>query len=140
MKIQELYRRTSDERKYLAQFVRLKEMKSGHLTDGSGFVAAHTESVKKVDRHGFLVPVPAAERKSYVSAIVFTDKKLNVKVGCSCLDNLFRWEYSNAQKGAADIYYSNGQPPNTTNPLLRVSLCKHLTALYLKVASKIPKT
>lgn len=139
MKIQDLYRRTSDERRYLAQFVRLKDMKSGHLSDGSAFVASHTESVKRIDKHGFLVPVPARDRKTYVSAIVFTDRKLNVKVGCSCLDNLFRWEVANHDKGAADIYYSNGQAPNITNPLLKVSLCKHLTALYLKIAHKLPK-
>lgn len=139
MKIQELYRRTSDERKYLAQFVRLRDMKSGHLKDGSGFVAVHAQSMKRIDKHGFLVPVPASERKTYVSAIVFTDKKLNVKVGCSCLDNLFRWEVANHDKGAADIYYSNGQAPNSTNPLLKVSLCKHLAALYLKIAHRIPK-
>lgn len=139
MKILELYRRTSDERRYLAQFVRLKEMKSGRLEDGTAFVAAHSESMKRIDKHGFLVPVPARDRKTYVSAIVFIDKKLNVKVGCSCLDNLFRWEYSNAKKGAADIYYSNGQPPNMTNPMLKVSLCKHLAALYLKIAHKLPK-
>lgn len=140
MKIQELYRRTSDERKYLAQFVRLKDMKSGHLSDGSGFVAAHTSSIKRLDRHGFLVPVPVAGRNTYVSAIVFTDKKLNVKVGCSCLDNTFRFEVANHKRGAADIYYSNGQPPNQTNPLQKVSLCKHLVAMYLKIASKLPKT
>jgi len=140
MKIQELYRRTSDERKYLAQFVRLKDMKSGHLPDGSGFVAAHTSSIKRLDRDGFLVPVPASDRNTYVSAIVFIDKKLNVKVGCSCLDNTFRAEFANHKHGAADIYYSNGQPARITNPKNLPFLCKHLVALYLKIASKLPKT
>lgn len=140
MKLQELYRRTSDERKYLAQFVRMVKTQQGRLDSGEAFIAAKTESVKRIDSKGFLVPVPSGERNTHVTAIVFTDRKLNVKVGCSCQDAKFRWEFANAQKGAADIYYSNGQPPVVTNPALRVSMCKHLVALYLKIAHKLPRT
>lgn len=46
----------------------------------------------------------------------------------------------NHKHGAADIYYSNGQPARITNPKNLPFLCKHLVALYLKIANKLPKT
>ncbi len=139
MQLHQLYAKTAADRKYLASFVRLSATKIGHTRDGLGFIAAKTQSYKRLDSRGFLVPVPPSQRSTYVSTILFKDKKLNVKVACSCADNLYRWEYSNARKKAADIYYSNGEPPVSTNPRLIPGMCKHLCALYMKIAHKVPR-
>lgn len=71
----------------------------------------------------------AKDQNKYVSSIKFLDKELNVKVSCSCPDYMFRFEWANAQAGASDILYGNGDPPDETNPNHTPGLCKHLLAL-----------
>lgn len=48
---------------------------------------------------------------------------------CGCESFVFTFEYANAANGASRLIYSNGQPPNVTNPGLVPGLCKHLIAL-----------
>lgn len=77
---------------------------------------------------------PKADK--YITKIEFKSNR-NVIVGCSCYDFTFRYEFALAKKGAAVINYSNGQPPNTTNPPPRVlGCCKHCIALYKYMEKK----
>lgn len=139
MNIHTLYKRTDSQRKMLARYVRVFSLKTGYA-NGLGFVAAKTQSVKRFDHYGHLVPVKVAERVSYVTMITFIDSKLNVKVSCSCGDLTYRWETAlHVRWKAADIEYSNGELPNVTNPQMRASLCKHLCALYERVKHRIPE-
>lgn len=138
MKIHELYRRTNKTRKYLAQYVRIVASKSGYK-NGLGYIAAKTQSTHRLDHRGFLVPVKARQRKTYLSVITFIDSKLNVKVSCSCDDFWARHEVALHHRNAADIEYSNGEWPVITNPEGKVRMCKHLCALYKKVESRIPR-
>lgn len=48
---------------------------------------------------------------------------------CGCESFVFTFEYANAANGCSRLIYSNGQPPNVTNPGLSPGLCKHLIAL-----------
>ncbi len=52
-----------------------------------------------------------------------------IKISCECPRFLYFWEYALWYHGAADIIYSNGEPPIDTNPQLRPSACKHLLTL-----------
>lgn len=56
-------------------------------------------------------------------------KHPKVLAQCSCENFVFVFEYANASVGASRLIYSNGQPPNMTNPMLAPGLCKHLVAL-----------
>lgn len=134
--IKQLAKRTSEDRKQRALYVKIIAMKAGRTPEGLGFVAAKTYSTHTVNSKGELVRNPSPTR--YVSMITFIDKKLHCKVSCSCDDLLFRWEFANAEKEAGDIEYSNGEAPNTTNPELKPSLCKHIMALYTKIQPKLP--
>jgi len=68
------------------------------------------------------------------------DKPINrhqkVLVQCSCENFVYVWEYANATVGASRLIYSNGEPPNFTNPKLAVGLCKHLIALAKIIMEK----
>ncbi len=55
--------------------------------------------------------------------------KSYVRVSCSCGDWWSHWEYAVNKKGAAEIKYSNGEPPVVTNPSMIPGMCKHLYAL-----------
>lgn len=59
-----------------------------------------------------------------------------VLVQCSCENFVFVWEYANATVGASRLIYSNGEPPNFTNPMLAPGLCKHLVALAKIIMEK----
>lgn len=47
----------------------------------------------------------------------------------NCENFVYVFEYANAAHGASKLIYSNGQPPNFTNPALLAGCCKHLTAV-----------
>ncbi len=49
--------------------------------------------------------------------------KSYVKVSCSCEDFTFMWEYALNRKGAANIHYSNGEPPQFKNLGLAPGCC-----------------
>lgn len=76
----------------------------------------------------------------YATMVEFHPGNL-VKVGCSCPDHLYRWEYALARRNASYITYSNGEPPTDTNPKLVPGMCKHCVALVtaLKKQKLLPK-
>lgn len=133
--LDQLYQRTTEDRKQRAQYVKLMQTKVGHTELGLGFIAARTYSTYKVNNQGQLVR--NINPQHYVSMIVFLDRKLHVHVSCSCGDNCFRWETANSYKNAAEIEYSNGEAPNITNPRYNPGLCKHLTRLYESIRPRL---
>lgn len=136
LNLKQLIRRTDDARKERARRVKLVGLKTGYLLSGLGYVASKSMTTHKLDARGKLVRV--ANPPQHVTVITFIDKKLNVHCACSCEDNTFRWEFANTVKDAAEIEYSNGAPPVTTNPMLRNSLCKHMIALVDRIRPKLP--
>jgi hypothetical protein len=136
LNLKQLMKRTDDERKQRAQYVRIVGRKTGHLKNGLGYVASQSYTTHRVNDRGRMVRTSNPNR--HVTVITFIDKKLNVHCACSCEDNTFRWEFANTQKGGAVIEYSNGEAPTTTNPKLRVSMCKHMIALVEGIRAKLP--
>ena len=62
-----------------------------------------------------------------------------VIVDCTCPRHAFFYEVANASAGASFIYRSNGAHPGTTNPGMKVGLCKHayrLMAYQLRKAGR----
>jgi hypothetical protein len=124
-------------RKEGSRYVRIVQVKKGFDSLGRGFIAAASYSTHIIGPDG----KPKVNRgpHRYVTVITFLDKKLHVQCSCSCDDQQYRWEVALAEKGAAEIEYSDGSMPNTTNPSRRAACCKHLRALYdQKLAGKIP--
>ncbi len=119
-------------RKINSRFVKIKAYKAGRDRKGFAYAAAKTYSTQVLNV--FRQVVPDRDRGLYVSKIKFMDKKLNVKVSCSCPDFCFSWEYSNHLVGLSDIYYSNGEAP--TVKAYGPGLCKHLIALARHVQEK----
>jgi hypothetical protein len=134
--LKQLYSKTTPERKDRARFVRIIQTKIGHNKQGLGYVAARTYSRMKVGADGRLVK--NEDPQHYVTVITFLNKKLQCIVSCSCFDNTMRWEFSNTQKGASEIEYSNGEPPVVTNPRQIVGMCKHLCKLYNTIQPRLP--
>ena len=63
----------------------------------------------------------------YVCSVECLNDKSHVKVSCSCPDFCFSGnEFRLAQRGAADIIYGNGEPPQTK---ARAGCCKHIFML-----------
>ena len=76
----------------------------------------------------------------YATMIEFFDG-YKVKVSCSCPDHLYRWEYALTRRNASYMTYSNGEPPETTNPSMVPGCCKHVIAMssYLRKHGMLPK-
>jgi hypothetical protein len=119
-----------------AQYVRITDMKKGYDSLGRGYVASASYSTHLINSDG--KPVRNGDPKKYVTVITFLDNKLHVLVSCSCADFTYRWETALHSKGAADIEYSNGDSPDTTNPTQRGACCKHLIKLYERIRPKLP--
>src|SRR6185503_16112578 len=136
LNLKQLVRHTDDGRKQRARYVKLVGLKTGHLRSGLGYVASKSRSTHRVDANGKIVRT--VDPQTHITVITFIDRKLNVHCACSCEDNTFRWEYANTVKNASEIEYSNGEPPTTTNPRLRNSLCKHMVALVDRIRPKLP--
>jgi len=118
-------------RKMNARFVKVVAFKKGYNRLGQATAIAKTYT--PLEFNSAKTVVRSRDLNRYVSSIVFLDKKLNVKVSCSCPDFLFRWEYPLYANGAADIVYGNGDPANTTNPGNVPGMCKHLIALRVLI-------
>lgn len=78
----------------------------------------------------------ASDQAKYVSSIKFLDRKMHVRVSCSCPDYYFRFEVANHLVGASDIIYSTGEMPDQSNPEYRPQLCKHLIRLRTLIKEK----
>lgn len=62
--------------------------------------------------------------------------KSRLAVSCNCAFHKFQCEYALTSLGASWIKYSNGQPPNFTNPDLAPIVCKHVYALLDHISRK----
>lgn len=113
-----------------AKYVRIKQVKKGWDSQGRGFIACSSYSTHIINQYGN--PVKNENPKQYVTVFTFLDTKLHVLISCSCPDFLYRREVALTNKGAAEIEYSNGEQPTTTNPSLTANCCKHCVALYEK--------
>lgn len=49
-----------------------------------------------------------------------------VVFSCDCERFKYFWEYALWRKGAAEVIFGNGEPPNITNPRMRNAVCKHI--------------
>jgi hypothetical protein len=135
MKLDQIVQASLPLRKLNAKLVRVVAYKTGRDRAGLATVVAKTFTPKEYNLQYRLVN--ARDQNKYVSSIKFLDKKLNVKVSCSCPDFVFAgWEYSLHERGAAEIIYGNGEPPNEKNPEHRPGACKHLLALRTVVKQK----
>lgn len=127
---------TPRNRRLSAQYVKLLKVKSGYDDDGQAFIVAQTYSTKVLNSKGLFVA--NHNKDKYITHITFLDKKLHAKVSCSCADFCFREEWVLTERDAADIEYSNGEPPVVTNPPPGTPyICKHLYKLYLLIKDKL---
>lgn len=111
------------ERPYLANLVKVTAFKAGRVRSKPNVkirFIAKTWSIEGTGKRRHL--------GKYVTYIEYLNDK-HVKVSCSCGDFWARWEYALWRKGAADITYSNGEPPDKSNPMYRPASCKHLIKL-----------
>lgn len=69
----------------------------------------------------------------YACAVTQIDAKSHIHVACSCPDFMYRWEYRLWKRGAADIYYCNGEPPQTVG---KAACCKHLVMTFKSLFEK----
>lgn len=138
MTLPQIIRRTPRQRIEAAKYVKLLNIKKGYNEQGHGFIAAQTYSTH-VWSPATYSWVRSRDRSKYISVVVFVDNSLHCKVSCSCPDFTFRSEVALAEQGAADIEYSNGQPPTSTNPNMVPQTCKHIVRLYLSIKDKIKK-
>lgn len=81
---------------------------------------------RKVEKHQTSVELLLAEGA--------TKSKMYVKVSCDCAFHTFNCEYALHKQGAADIKYSNGEPPKMKNTSLVPMTCIHTIALLNEVA------
>lgn len=134
MKLNQLVSKSDRMRKANSRLVRVVGYKTGFDKQGRPTAVAKTYTPREYTSGMRLVR--AKDQNKYVSSVKFLDKQLSCKVSCSCPDFMFRWEWSLAQVGAADIIYGNGEPPDVTNSEHRPGLCKHLLALRALIKTK----
>lgn len=135
--IHQIAKKTSRLRIEGARYVRFTDTKKGYLKNGNGFIAAASYSTHVIGPDGR--PKVNEQPSKYVTVIEFVDMKLHVHVSCSCADFTYRWEVALHNKGAAEIEFSNGEQPTTTNPSLKPAMCKHAYSLYMKIKPKLPQ-
>ncbi len=109
----------------------------------SRFDSAYDCTIKKLTRpsnaQGHLIVFSLIESATEVGKVYKTwfnflkakspSERVHVMAQCECYDYLFRMEYANAAHSAARLFYSNGEPPDSSNPSLHPGLCKHLICL-----------
>lgn len=62
-----------------------------------------------------------------------TDRGVRVKVQCDCEYHMYTCEVALSRYNAADIIYSNGMYPWTTNPKGIPTICKHVYIVLKKL-------
>lgn len=136
MTMKQIYNRTPRMRKIASLYVKITHIKLGRNRQGLPFAASQSYSAHHILPTGRVIRVRA--KIKYVTTLVVISKRGHCKVSCSCPDFTFAgWEYSLAERGAADIEYGNGAAPDIKNPSQVPGACKHVIALYLKVAPKL---
>jgi hypothetical protein len=134
--IHQIARRVDGFRRAGSKFVKFTDLKKGYLSNGNGYIAGASYSTHVLDSSGRAHV--NEDPSKYVTVIEFVDSELHVHVSCSCSDFTYRWEWALWNRGASEIEYSNGDAPDTTNPMYKPKMCKHSFALYLKIKDKIP--
>ena len=134
MTLTQILRNTTSSRVELSAFVAVRNLKFG-ISKKLGIPKAIAQCYSK-DKSGSGQP----KLFKYATMVEFWPES-KVKIGCSCPDHLYRWEYALTRKGASYITYSNGEPPIDTNPKLVPGCCKHLIALIsaMKKQKMLPK-
>jgi hypothetical protein len=122
MTIRQILAKTPNDRKIRANYVKITELKRKANRDGSTLFLAKSHSFK--DNEGNTKRVKG---NTYVTQIRAMGK--SVIVGCTCDDFWATWEVALHKQGAAPIKYSNGEEPNTRNPLNIPGACKHVCAM-----------
>jgi hypothetical protein len=135
--IYQIFRNVNRLRVINAQYVKFVKVKKGRTANGDGFIAAQVYTDKLEFRDGTIYSKP--DHLKYIAMLVFFDQALHCRVSCSCADFKFRTSYVLNKNDAAEEDYSNGEPPNIRNPKMIPYCCKHITALYLKIAKYLPK-
>lgn len=134
MNISQLLKNTTASRIQLAAFVATRNLKMGFskkLGIPKAICQSYSRDMAKDGKPKLL---------KYATMIEFHEAG-TVKVGCSCPDHLYRWEYALTRRGASYHTYSNGEPPVDTNPKLIPGVCKHVVALIstLRRQKLLPK-
>lgn len=129
--------RTPQQRVLDAGLVKIVEQKAGYLENGDVFFAAKTRSVRERLPNGNIIRLTGSP--TYLTVIVLLNKRGHVQCSCSCGDFKYRWEVALERKDAAEIEYSNGQPPIYNNPQMIPSACKHLVKLYQVIKPRLSK-
>lgn len=129
--------RTPQQRIMDAGLVKIIDQKAGYLESGDVYFAAKTRSVRERLPNGNIIRITG--KPTYVTVIVLLNKRGHVQCSCSCGDFKFRWEVALERKDAAEIEYSNGDPPIINNPLMIPSACKHLVKLYQTIQPRLSK-
>lgn len=132
----QIIKRTTRLRHEGAKYVRMTDVKKGYDSKGRGYVACASYSTHIINNEGR--PVKNPNPQKYVTVFVFLDEQLHVQMSCSCADFTFRWETALHEKGAAEIEYSNGDMPMSTNPQMRAACCKHCVSLFNRIGPKLP--
>jgi len=127
--------RTPAQRITDAGLVKILQQKAGYLDSGDVFFAAKTQSVRERLPNGNIIRITG--KPVYLTVIVLLNKRGHVQCSCSCGDFKFRWEVALERKDAAEIEYSNGQPPVINNPQMVPSACKHLVKLYQTIQPRL---
>lgn len=131
----QIYAKTDELRRRNAQYVRFLRTKKGYNSKGQGFIAVQSHSTRTVDKNGKQISGPSDTK--YISMVTFIDKKLHVVCSCSCPDFMYRQEVALNKKGAAEIEYSNGELPTTTNSRMITYFCKHLCQIFFTIEKQI---
>lgn len=126
--LNELVKMSERMRRLNSRLVKVVGYKTGKDKRGSPTAVAKTYTPLEYTLAGHRI-TRSKDQNKYVSSIKFLDRRLHVKVSCSCPDYMYRWEWANNEHGASDIIYGNGEAPDYTNPPYRPGLCKHLLAL-----------
>jgi hypothetical protein len=128
LKMKQILKYTSADRIEKSKFVKVVGLKYGvHKHTGIPMCVSNTYSPENTKN--------GPKYFKYVTKIEFLPKGY-VKLGCSCGDFKFRAEYVLHRYGAADIMYSNGEPPKETNPSMIPMACKHCVALFHTMLAK----
>jgi hypothetical protein len=110
-----------------AKYTQIINVKPSVTKDGRARIMCHTKSYALADGVP-KKPFQIVRHKTLVEAVhpgagLYSG---TVKVSCDCEDFWARWEYALNRNGAADIRFSNGQPPVEKNPRRVPGACKHV--------------
>jgi hypothetical protein len=112
----------------------------------------YTPNLKLATLHTVTHDLKKQEKRLHRQRVIAADRKYHGTINkcpalilsCDCARFLFYYEVALKSRGAANIVYSNGENPSTTNPHLKPGICKHLIVVlnymerHHKTAGKKP--